>query len=68
MTKNERDAAKEVGKVGITPGVYELLEISLEAVGQIAEDQDCLCCRCERHWLYKAVHVEWAKSHPVNQY
>ena len=58
MTKGERNAGKEVGKVSIALDVYELLEVPLEAVGQVTEDYNRPCGRYERCRFHNLVHVE----------
>ena len=68
MTKGERNAGKEIGKVSIAPDVYELLEVSLKAVGQVTEDDNRPYGRHERCRLHNVLHVEWDKGCPVNSY
>ena len=57
MTKGERNAGEKVSKISVTPDVYELLEVSLEAVGQVTEDDDRSDGRHERGRLNKVVHL-----------
>lgn len=61
MTKGERNAGKKVGKISIAPDVYELLQVSLEAAGQVTEDDNRSDGRHERGRLNDVVHFGWVK-------
>ena len=57
MTKGEGNAGEKVGKISIALDVYELLEVSLKATGQVTEDDDRSDGRHERGRLNEVVHV-----------
>lgn len=62
MTEGERNAGKKVDKTSIALDVDKLLEVSLEADGQVTEDDNRSDGRHERGRLNEVVHCGWGES------